>query len=101
MFPATGKSVVANFGDLAFRLDFTTDGHMTFTGITEPYVGVTETVAYTAVEVRPDVFMVHWQEKDKTTVVHIEDFAKGILYSNISRPDGSFWNLSGSLRFVT
>ncbi|MCX8508485.1 MAG: hypothetical protein ORN49_06350 [Rhodobacteraceae bacterium] len=100
MFPALGKKVDVRFGDLAFRLDFTSENQMTFTGLVAPYLGQSETVTYTAVEIRPDVYMVYWKEKDGTAVVHVEDFGKGIVHTNIARPDGNFWNLSGSLTFA-
>jgi len=40
------------------------------------------------------------QEKDKTTVVHVRDFEKGIVYTNITRPDNTFVRLKGTLKKV-
>jgi hypothetical protein len=45
--------------------------------------------------------MVYWIEVDGTTVFHVEDFAKGIVYTNITQPGGIFVNLQGTLTKVT
>lgn len=53
-------------------------------------------MTYRAVAIRPQVFFVTWKEADGTTVTHIEDFAEGIVHTNITQPDLTFLNLSGS-----
>nr|WP_262504791.1 hypothetical protein [Serratia liquefaciens] len=58
-FIAAGKVVQVTFGDFAFKLDFTDDKTMTFTGVGADSQGVTDTVQYTAVEIRPKVYMVY------------------------------------------
>lgn len=102
-FPAVGRSFEARFGDLAFRLDFDPDGrslHFSAIGaqqtVSEDESG-SQTVQYIAVGLREDLFLVFWQEAAGTTVTHVEDFAQQRVHSNITSPDGSFLNLSGSL----
>jgi hypothetical protein len=78
-FPAIGHVYEANFSDsmILVRLDFAEDGsHMTFSdaGSKMPGMKPSETITYTAVEVRLQVYLVYWQENDKMTVVHLEDF---------------------------
>lgn len=41
--------------------------------------------------------MLTWQEADKTTVTHIDDFSRMVSYSNVTLPDGSFRNMVGRL----
>ncbi|WP_394843318.1 hypothetical protein LZC95_40495 [Pendulispora brunnea] len=100
-FPARGRSYEAKFGDLAFRLDFDADGkRMTFSAIgAKASVSANEsgsqTISYTAVPIRPDVFLVYWQEAGGTTVTHVEDFGRNRVYSNITTPEGTFLNLAG------
>jgi hypothetical protein len=73
---------------------------MTFTILKGENIGYSETVQITAIPIRPCVFMVYWIEADGTTVVHVEDFAKSIVYTNITQPDGTFFNLKGTLTKV-
>jgi len=92
-FPAIGHVYEARFGDLAFHLQFDADGGTNF--------AKAEAVRYRAMGIRPDVFMVTWTEADGTTVTHVEDFENGIVHTNITRPDLSFLNLSGSWTRLT
>jgi hypothetical protein len=99
LFPAVGKTYVADFKDIAFQLEFHHDGQkMTFTGLTEAVKKAKETIQYTAVPISPNVFMVYWQEANGTTVVHIEDFANQIVRTNITTPTMQFYNLVGTLK---
>ncbi|CAI0803513.1 MoaF-related domain-containing protein [Serratia entomophila] len=100
-FIAVGKIVQVTFGDFAFKLDFTDDKTMTFTGIGEASQGVTDTVQYTAVEIRPQLYMVYWHEpKSGDNVTHVEDYQRGEVYTNIAGKDGSFTHLKGQLKIV-
>jgi hypothetical protein len=42
--------------------------------------------------------MVAWKEAIGATVTHIEDHENGILYSNATLPDGSFYTMKGTIR---
>jgi hypothetical protein len=44
--------------------------------------------------------MVTWQEGDKTTVTHVEDYQNGTLFTNITTADGQFFNLKGTLKVI-
>jgi hypothetical protein len=101
-FPATGHVYEANFNEglILVRLTFGADGKtMTFqdAGSKMPGMKPSESVSYTAVEVRPQVYLVTWQEQDKMTVVHLEDFERGTVRSHITAPSGDFFQLSGTL----
>jgi hypothetical protein len=101
-FPAIGRKAEVNFGgDYVFELNFEDGQYMSFTATTGSLKGATDRVKYTAVEVAPKVYMVYWSEpKNKSHVVHVEDFGSGTAYSNISAPDGSFTNLKGTLKLL-
>jgi glyoxylase-like metal-dependent hydrolase (beta-lactamase superfamily II) len=102
-FPVIGRKAEVDFGgEYLFELSFADNHTMTFRGLRPRAAGrpVLETVRYTAVEVAPQVYMVYWTEKDNTRVVHVEDFAGGVVYTNIAAPDGSFTNLRGTLKLI-
>jgi hypothetical protein len=44
--------------------------------------------------------MICWQEADKTTVVHIDDFENGIVRTRVTEPNGVFIHKSGTLKEV-
>lgn len=97
-FPAVGHVFEARFGDRAFHLNFGADANtMRWAPIDAiDFDAEAQTVSYRALEIRPDVFLVTWKEKDETTVTHIEDFERGLVHTNITSPDHQFFNLSGT-----
>ncbi len=102
-FPAIGRKVEVDFGgEYQFELDFHNEYSMSFRGLKQRGGGrpMSDTVEYTAVEVARGVYMVYWTEKNNTHVVHIEDYGRGVAYTNISAPDGSFTNLRGTLKLL-
>lgn len=91
--PAIGHAYRVDFGaGNAFEITFGQVGDMTFTKLQEPNKGQVQTIHYTYRKLRDGLYMVYWQEQDKTTVVHVEDFAREQVYSNITFPDGTFYN---------
>lgn len=97
----TGKRFLADLGVFRSELFFESEETLVFKiveggGPGEP--GHTEKVKITVAEVRPQVFMVAWKEATGATVTHIEDHENGILYSNATLPDGSFFPMKGTIR---
>lgn len=85
LFPAAGNIYLATFDDNSqFQLDFTSNSEMTYTVLNGALTGTSETVHITPVEIRPNVYMVYWREASQTEVVHVEDFEKNIVYTNIT-----------------
>ncbi len=89
-FPAIGHVYEANFGSWVFHLYFKSKTVMTITNVAGPLNGTSETVQIAVTLIRPGVFMISWQEADKTTVVHIQDFENGIVHTNVTEPNGVF-----------
>src|SRR5262249_36667883 len=58
--------------------------------------GGSETVAIKSEPITEGIFLVVWQEADKTTVVHIEDFNKKTIVTNITNPDLTFEQFHGT-----
>jgi hypothetical protein len=51
-------------------------------------------------EIGSGIYLVYWQERDKSTAVHVYDFARGHAYFNATKPDGTFLNLEGPVTLV-
>ncbi len=71
---------------------------MTLTTAEGPFKGTAETVQIAVTPIRPGIFLISWQEKDKTTVVHVEDYKNGIVHTNITGRSGAFIHRSGTLK---
>ncbi len=88
-------------GVLKTELNFETHESMVFTvleggGLAEN--GYSERVETTIAEVRPLVYMVAWKEISGATVTHVEDHENGVIYSNATLPDGSFYTMTGTIQ---
>jgi hypothetical protein len=99
-FPAIGQVYEANFGSWVFHLHFASETVMKITNVEGPFKETSETVQIAVTPIRPGVFMIYWQEADKTTVVHICDFENGIVHTNVTEPNGVFIQHSGTLKEV-
>lgn len=97
----TGNTYKMETDFLKVKLFFESDHSVVFTvleggGLTA--VGHTEKVEAVVAEIRPDVYMVAWKEMSGATVTHVEDHENGIVYSNATLPDGSFYKMKGTIR---
>jgi phenolic acid decarboxylase len=61
------------------------------------FAGATAEVRYTAVELAPGLYALSWQEADKGTVVHIDDFSDGSSRSFYTTAGLDFMQMEGSL----
>lgn len=100
-YPAIGKKVEVNFDGTIFQLTFADERKMSFIGTAGSFKGVSDTVDYVAQEIRPQIYMVYWHEpKTGANVVHIQDWEKGTVLTNIAQPNGQFLHMKGSLRML-
>lgn len=102
-YPPIGRTAKVNFGNgtAVFDLNFKDNKTMSFIGTDGPFKGVTDTVQYMPIEVAKNVFMVYWHEPSTgSNVVHVQNYNTGTAYTNIAAKDGSFTNLSGTIKVV-
>jgi len=89
----------ATFDAFAVRLSTLPNSELNFRIAEGPYAH-TETVKVVATMIRPGIFLVSWVEASGATVVHVEDFAKSVLYSHATLPDGTFLRMEAQIRLV-
>lgn len=97
-FPAVGNRYLVDFGEFRVQLFFSSLTSMTYTGVaSDGTLGGSETVAITVQPVRDGLFLVTWQELDKTTVVHLEDYKDMKITTCITGPDLHFQIFQGTV----
>jgi hypothetical protein len=95
-----GKTFLADLGAFKSELFFESEETLVFKiaeGGGPAAVGHTEKVQVIVQEIRPHVYMVAWKEATGATVTHVEDHENGILFSNATLPDGSFYTMKGTI----
>jgi len=102
VFPGTGHRYLVDFQAFRVELYFTSETSLTYTGIRpDGSHGASETVAITVEPIRDQLFLVTWQEADKTTVVHLEDYKNNTIITNITGPDLSFSKFHGRMTLIS
>jgi hypothetical protein len=100
-FPAVGHRYLVDFKAFRVELFFSSDTSMTYTGVkSDGSHGGSETVTIAVEPIRDGLFLVTWQESDKTTVVHLEDYKCNTIITNITNPDNSFQQFHGTMKQV-
>lgn len=96
----TGNKYKVDLGSLKVEHFIESDSSMVFTileGGELNKAGYSERVEIIVSEIRPQVYMVSWKEISGATITHLEDHENGILFSNITLPDGKFYNMKGTI----
>lgn len=91
VLPSVGQTWLADFGDhtifgaFAAKITFTSTTQANLLVTKGPLAGSTDTVTYTATQVRPGLYVVRWHEpKSGAYVTHVEDyFHHTVVASNL------------------
>lgn len=97
--PFAGQTFEVRYAGLTAINAYADDGvHMRYEITEGAFAGATGEVAYTWHPVADGVYAITWQEADRSTVVHIDDFAAGTSRSFFTTPALKLHRLEGSLR---
>lgn len=95
--PVIGHRFKVDFDRYAFQLYFKSDTELTIALLNGSKPGNEQSVSISKTEIRPNVYMVTWQEKSGTTVTDMQDFENGTVYANITEPNNHFEHWNGTL----
>ena len=98
-FPAVGHSYFVDFVAVQVELNFASETSLTYYNLDKNGNKIgSETVTIKVEPITDGIFLVTWQESDKTTVVHIEDYNRQTIVTNITEPDLTFDQFHGTFR---
>ena len=96
-YPAVGRRLLVIFPTFRAELNIHSASSLTwFLLNADGSKGRSETVNVRIQPLTGQVFLVTWQEANKTTVVQVQDFDRGAIFTNITRPDGTFLQSTGT-----
>ncbi|MBN3744205.1 adenylate cyclase [Burkholderia sp. Se-20373] len=99
--PFAGKTFEVRYDGLTALNAYDDDGrHMRYEITEGPYAGAKGEIEYTWQPIAGDTYAISWQEADRATVVHIDDFAAGTSRSFFTASSLDFYRLEGSLRAI-
>ena len=98
-FPGVGHRYFVDFVAFQVELDFASDTSLTYYNLDKNGNKVGhETVIIKVEPITEGIFLVTWQESTKLTVVHVEDYIRHTIVTNITNPDLSFEQYHGTFR---
>jgi hypothetical protein len=97
-----GNKFSVDFGMAKAILNLESETSLTFTTIEKngKEVHETETVKTKMTELRPQLYMLTWKEKNGNTITQIQDYDNGIIYSNWTSPSGEFTHAKGTFKQI-
>lgn len=100
--PFAGRTFEVRYGDTMTALNiYAADGHtMRYEVTAGPFTGATAEVRYQSEQLAPGLYALSWQEADKGTVVHVDDFEAGQSRSYYTTAAHEFVRMAGTLREV-
>lgn len=100
--PFVGRVFRIDYGEAMTVLNrYADDGRtMRYEVIAGPFTGASADVQYEAVEIGPGVYVLSWQEADRGTVVHVDDFVGGASRSFYTTATNDFVRMAGTLARV-
>ncbi len=98
--PIVGHIFEADFGEKSFHLFYKNERTLILTDVRGPDVGKKQILTVDIVELRPNLYMVTWQEANNATVTDIEDYEKQVVYAMLTTPKNKFYHLTGTLKPV-
>jgi hypothetical protein len=100
MMNIIGNSFSVDFGMAKAILNIESETSLTFTTVEKKgkEVHEIETVKTEMTELRPQLYMLTWKEKNGNTITQIHDYDNGIIYSNWTSPSGEFIHAKGTLK---
>lgn len=98
--PIIGKTFSVDFGMAKAILKIESETSLTFTIIEKngQEVHEVETVTTEMTQLRPQLYMLTWKEKNGNTITQIQDYDNGNIYSNWTTPSGDFIHAKGTLK---
>jgi hypothetical protein len=99
VFPHAGQKFLVSYGDdLSATNAYSIDGKtLRYEIVKGPYKGAAAEVEFQWIAVGDDAYVISWQEADKSTVVHFDDFGQGKSKAFFTTPQLLFYRMQGSL----
>lgn len=99
--PFAGKTFEVRYEGLTAINAYADDGmHMRYEITEGPYAGAQGEVQYTWQRIAEGIYAISWQEADRSTVVHIDDFDNGTSRSFFTTAQLELHRLEGGLRQI-
>jgi uncharacterized protein YigE (DUF2233 family) len=101
VFPYAGRDFTVNYGgEIIFRNSYSADGStIEVEFLAGEMKGQIMSMPFSWQALPEGIFLIWWQEEDKSTIVHCDDFYHGKTKTFYTKTDGSFYVLDGVISY--
>ena len=92
-----GKAYLFEYSDFQVKVNYLSADTLRWEQIKGPVAGATAEEKFHAVEIRPNVYFISWQEKDSSIVNQVADFEKQRVYTAWISPEKQLVHLEGTI----
>jgi hypothetical protein len=92
-----GRSFDVDLGPFIPRLTFLAEDKMRLQAQIGPAT-VDEVIPVDVRDIRPDVFLVSWQETNGNYIVQLQDHQNGVVHNRARLADGNLFEVEGTIR---
>lgn len=93
-----GKSFLFDYGEFQVRVEYLSDQRLRWEQVKGPSPGLTAEETYNAIEVRNELYMISWQEKDGSVVIQAVDWEKERVYTTWISSEKQVHHFQGKIR---
>lgn len=97
-FPFVGRTYLFEYDGFVARDTFISDNEVTYEVLSGPAAGIKGNATFTTRQVSSTQYLITWQEDDGGTVVHLDDFEKGLSFSHYTNAQHEFFVMDGRIR---
>ena len=96
--PFVGKTYLFEYEGFVARDTFISENEVAYEVLSGPAAGIRGSAVFTTRQVSDSQYLITWQEDDGGTVVHLDDFEKGLSYSHYTNARHEFFVMDGYIR---
>ena len=93
-----GKIFLFDYGEFLVKVHYLTERSLKWEQIKGSSPGLTAEETYNSTEIRNDIQMMSWQEKDGSVIVQLLDWEKERVYTTWISTDKTVHNFQGTIR---
>jgi hypothetical protein len=87
-----------DYGQFLVSVDYLSSDRLQWEQLRGPGAGLAGVETYRSVEVRPNVHLIWWQEKDTSVVSQVADFEKRRVFTNWISPEKKVEHFEGTIK---
>lgn len=93
-----GRTFLFHYGDFVLKVRYLSESRLRWEQLKGPSPGLQGEERYSFTAIRPHVYLLWWQEQDKSVIVQVLDFEKWSVQTVWASPQAAPQHFSGTIQ---